>query len=252
MLRGIDTYVRSPFYKAVLGDLIGNSFFATDGEQWRSHRKVAVSMFSRNLLREAARIARDHTGLLVDVLKKSSDNRSSIEMKGLFIALTMDAFAEVAFDVKFHSIEVLRANKKPHPVATAYTLCKGRIFERLSSLFWKQEKWLTARGMLNNKREKDIMHCRKVLNEFADGVIAAKRRTAGAGGQLGADLISRFIETKRNDLSRDVRDFSTQDLKDTLLTFMFAGYDSTSALLTWTFYELCRHPQYQQKIREVL
>ena len=266
VLRGIDTYVRGPFYKAILGDLIGNSFFTADGELWRFHRKVAVSMFSRNLLREGARIARYHTGILVDALKKTSDNRSSIEIQELFIALTMDVFAEVAFDVKFHSIAA-SANKKPHPVAAAYDLCAGRLFERLSSLFWKQEKWLTTRGMLNNKRENDVIDSMKVLNEFADGVIAGKRRTADAGGQLGEDLISRFIERKRNDLSRAeresassaqieradvVRDFGTQDLKDTLLTFIAAGRDSTSALLTWTFYELCRHPQYQQKIREVL
>ena len=182
--------------------------------------------------------------LLLEVLKKASDSRSSVDLQEYFNAFMMDAFGEILFDVKFRSIEAI-ANKQPHAVAHSFQLCGVRQFQRMQSVFWKQEKWLHARSLLNSPREKDITECLKVLNEFADGVIAAKRRTAGAGGQLGADLISRFIETKRNDLSRDVRDFSTQDLKDTLLTFMFAGYDSTSALLTWTFYELCRHPQCQ-------
>ena len=35
----------------ILGDFLGNGIFASDGKQWKLHRKVASRMFSRALLR---------------------------------------------------------------------------------------------------------------------------------------------------------------------------------------------------------
>jgi cytochrome P450 len=33
-------------------------------------------------------------------------------------------------------------------------------------------------------------------------------------------------------------------------TLMLAGHETTASTLTWAFYELSKHPEYQKKIRE--
>ena len=34
-----------------------------------------------------------------------------------------------------------------------------------------------------------------------------------------------------------------------ILLFAFAGHDTTGHTLTWLLFELCRHPQYKQKLK---
>ena len=40
--------------------------------------------------------------------------------------------------------------------------------------------------------------------------------------------------------------------RDAASTFLFAGHDTTANLMTWCTYELCRNPQYQDRLRDEL
>ena len=44
-------YEKGKNVRDILGDFLGNGIFASDGKQWKLHRKVASRMFSRALLR---------------------------------------------------------------------------------------------------------------------------------------------------------------------------------------------------------
>jgi cytochrome P450 len=80
------------------------------------------------------------------------------------------------------------------------------------------------------------------------------------GKRLLDDVALRVIESRRrsgpaaNDLLLAARDeesgtgMSDQQLKDEVLTLLFAGHDTTTAALSWAWYLLARHPEVQEAL----
>ena len=52
-----DNYVKGDNFRDIFREFLGSGVFATDGKEWKLHRKVASHMFSRNLLREGTKVA---------------------------------------------------------------------------------------------------------------------------------------------------------------------------------------------------
>jgi cytochrome P450 len=64
--------------------------------------------------------------------------------------------------------------------------------------------------------------------------IAARR----ASGQRGVDILSLLLDAEDEDGSR----LSDQELRDQVMTLMFAGHDTATSTVTFMFYELARNP----------
>ena len=124
----------------------------------------------------------------------------------------------------------------------------------------------------------------KVIDAFARRVIASRRRTAGDGGELGPDLLSRFLDDaarKKEDeeaaaaakassaassqqggsrgaeaqgaeaRGAEARLGGTdEELRDVVLNFIIAGRDTTACALSWTLYELAKAPAVVAKLRD--
>jgi len=61
------------------------------------------------------------------------------------------------------------------------------------------------------------------------------------------DLLSKLINVKDNESNKGIDDYM---IISESLTFLFAGHDTTSNLLSWATYFLCKHPDIQQKLRD--
>jgi fatty acid omega-hydroxylase len=81
------------------------------------------------------------------------------------------------------------------------------------------------------------------MNNFANEVIAQRRRDSENTDKLGPDLLSRFMDCK------DPKDIpSSKELRDIVMNFLIAGRDTTACALSWTMYELARHPEVRAKV----
>jgi len=65
--------------------------------------------------------------------------------------------------------------------------------------------------------------------------IAHRRRS----GERGLDLLSLLLDATDEDGSR----LSEQELRDQVMTLLFAGHDTTTSTVTFLFYELARNPE---------
>ena len=70
-------------------------------------------------------------------------------------------------------------------------------------------------------------------------MIQRKRRTADQGSPLGPDLLSRFIDAGVS---------SDKELRDIVMNVVLAGRDTTAVSMSWTFFELTRHPEVVTRI----
>jgi cytochrome P450 len=71
-----------------------------------------------------------------------------------------------------------------------------------------------------------------------DRVIFEEIAQRRASGERGVDILSLLIDAEDEDGSR----LSDQELRDQVMTLMFAGHDTATSTVTFLFYELARNP----------
>ncbi len=71
-----------------------------------------------------------------------------------------------------------------------------------------------------------------------DGVIFAEIARRRASGERGVDILSLLLDAE----DEDGWSLSDQELRDQVMTLLFAGHDTTTSTVTFLFYELARSP----------
>jgi len=61
------------------------------------------------------------------------------------------------------------------------------------------------------------------------------------------DILSNSMEIEDEE-GKPLDPLTSGELKDELLTFLFAGHETTTVLLTWLFYNLSKYPQVEEKV----
>lgn len=101
-----------------------------------------------------------------------------------------------------------------------------------------------------------------MIDQFAATVIAGRRRGALEGGQLGPDLLSRFLDDAARKDAFDQEEGAAagaaearlrgtdKELRDIVLNFIIAGRDTTACALSWTLYELSSAPAVVARLRD--
>jgi cytochrome P450 len=74
--------------------------------------------------------------------------------------------------------------------------------------------------------------------EKLDRVIFAEIARRRASGERGVDILSLLLDASDEDGSR----LSDRELRDQVMTLLFAGHDTTTSTVTFMFYELARNP----------
>jgi cytochrome P450 len=85
-----------------------------------------------------------------------------------------------------------------------------------------------------------MIAARNRLDELVYGEIARRRRT----GERGEDLLSLLLDAGDEDGSR----LSVRQVRDEVMTLLFAGHDTTTASVCFLFYELARAPAVAERV----
>uniref|UniRef100_A0A7N0UY42 Cytochrome P450 n=1 Tax=Kalanchoe fedtschenkoi TaxID=63787 RepID=A0A7N0UY42_KALFE len=114
------------------------------------------------------------------------------------------------------------------------------VYRRYVDPIWKIKR------ALNVGSESLIKKHMKVIDDFAYGVIKAKRQQMKSMRESGEkeDILSRFLVESE----KDPENMTDRYLKDIVLNFLIAGKDSSAVTMSWFFYMLCKNPLVHEKI----
>jgi cytochrome P450 len=223
-------YLKSHLTRGILRPLFGESVFMSDGAIWRHQRHRLVAAFDAPNISTYAAVVTQCVEAMVERWRSHVESRSPIdiatEMGRLMIEITGKALFSVDLSSSAEDIRIAVA---------AYMRRYGR--PRLTDILGLHH-WLP------------------------DG---NARAAAGPIGQIDrhvADILRHRITNPplRKDLL-SVYDSggvtlpftsATQERRDQIITFLLAGYVTTSAALSWTWFLLSRHPQVEQRLHEEL
>jgi cytochrome P450 len=88
-----------------------------------------------------------------------------------------------------------------------------------------------------------MQHARKALNRVVYGEIERRRREPDADR---ADVLSALLEARDEDGSQ----LSDREVRDQVMTLLFAGHDTSTSTIAFLLYELARHPSALAKLLE--
>jgi len=239
-----ENYIKidTPITKMIGVELFGEGIFAVDGEKWRYERKVASYMFATNVLnRTMERTFLDHGEVLVRVLTDACKSKQTIDMQDLMKRYTMDSIAKIGFGVDFRSLE------KPKD---EFSIAFDRIQELIIRRAFKPVLLMRLDVMFQTGFEKEFTRCAEVLDGLVEDIIRKRKESASEisehADESWQDLLSHFMDfSKKKNESFDIK-----QARDVVMNFLIAGRDTTACLLTWTFYELARHPEMEKRIVE--
>ncbi|KAF2667506.1 cytochrome P450 [Microthyrium microscopicum] len=155
-----------------------------------------------------------------------------IQVTDDFTRLTLDTLALCAMDFRFNSFY----SEELHPFIEAmgdFLVESGQRSRRTLPAFWYRKK--------DQKFQADI----DILRKTSDDVL--KERKANPSDRK--DLLGAMLKGKDPKTGEGLSDSS---ITDNLITFLIAGHETTSGLLSFVFYQLLKHPEtYQQAQKEI-
>ncbi|KAI3456694.1 hypothetical protein Pfo_013357 [Paulownia fortunei] len=236
--KNFSNYPKGPEFRKIF-EILGDGIFNVDFELWELHRRTTLSFMSHvkfYSFLERVVWQKVETGLL-PVLDYFWNQGIDADLQDIFQRLTFDSICKLVLDYDPRSLCI----DLPYiPCEKAFNDAIEALLHRhvLPESIWKLQKWLEI------GKERKLIEAWKAFDEFIYPLIPLKE------GEQKDDfnLLSAFRKAyeEKNGSFSDSRDF----LRDTALSLMFAGRDTTSTCLTWLFWLIATNPLTETKIRE--
>ncbi|KAH6760327.1 hypothetical protein C2S52_009217 [Perilla frutescens var. hirtella] len=239
--KNFSNYPKGPEFKRIF-EILGDGIFNADFELWELHRRTTLSFFNHAefySLLERAVSQKIETGLL-PVLDYFCREGIDADLQDIFQRLTFDGICKLVLDYDPCSL----------CVEMPYIRCEKAFNDAIEALLhrhilpesvWKLQKWADI------GKEKKLREAWKDFDEFIYPCLEKTEEEENDDDDFS--LLSSFRKAykERNDASvGGCREF----LRDTALSLMLAGRDTTSACLTWLFWLISQNPSSEKKIRE--
>jgi cytochrome P450 len=197
-----------------MGDLIpllGDGLLTTDGDYHRRARRIMLPAFHREQIAAAQEVMAEEAERAVEPWR--AGERLDLYAWTRRLALRVAMRALFGFD----------------PSRSTDMAAK---FERALGFWGRAYAAQMLRGPGSPYRA--MVSARDWLDGVIFGEIERRRRS----GERGEDILSLLLDASDEDGSV----LSGQELRDQVMTLLFAGHDTTTSTVTFLFYELARNP----------
>ncbi|KAI9203738.1 cytochrome P450 [Polychytrium aggregatum] len=223
-----------------LKPITGNGLFTAndhDVEWGRAHR-ILLPAFSVRALSSSIPMMNEQTLLLVKAFKtRFQDTNTSFDVSDWMSKVTLDIVSLFGFSYKLDSI----SNAEEHPFVTNMVSLFESAMEKVKAGplngIVEQIDWVTG-GHSKSKDDKAAQFIKQTVND----VIKLHQEHP----EQYSDMCSRMLELEDPETGEKL---TPENICYQIVTFMIAGHETTSGLLTWTLYMLATHPDVELKVR---
>jgi len=222
-------YRKSALERRILSPRLRQGLVAVEGEQWERQRRTLAPSFGRKAVARLAPAMAEAAAVLVGRWRSRGD---PVDIKAEMSALALDGLARSIFH------EGLAGD--PQAVRAAMVTffeTAGRIdpFDviGLPDFVPRLTRW-RVRGLL------------RVFDVALDATIAERRLSLAAhGGDAAGDMLGVMLAAHDPESGNGL---SEAEVKGNVLTFFFAGQETTSTALTWALYLLSQSPEWAARV----
>ncbi|KAL4898965.1 hypothetical protein BDW74DRAFT_184242 [Aspergillus multicolor] len=209
----------------------GPSLISMHGETWKRWRALFNPGFNPNYLVRLAPLIADEVVVFCEQMRKKARDDCVFQLEPLTLRLTVDTICSVTLGSKLHH------QSKAHPLATA--LQRQIEWATFGTTFNPIKRYLTVRPLV-------LWYNNRLMNRFIGQEIdrAYHQQSDRPTRSVVALALKEYMKEEEGNLTQFKQLVAPQ-----LRVFLFAGRDTTSSTLLYTFYLLSRHPEALAKVR---
>lgn len=217
-----ERFAKAAQSKEDLGDLLGQGLVLSEGALWERQRQRIQPVFYMDQIA-------DYTETMVSAVEQSAGEwtgEPTVNIEDEMKALTLRILVESIFgsDIDYEGQQIRETVKGLQEPGQPRKQPIARMVPKWVPIpMWRRYK-------------QGIREMESVIETFVE----ARRGEA----EQHDDLLSRLLTST----DEDGDGMSEKLIRDELMTFLFAGHETTATALTFTWYLLSQHPEVEQKL----
>jgi cytochrome P450 len=209
----------------VFGRFQGDGLFVSDGEQWARQRRLLQSAFQPSRLRTYSATITECAATMIDRWGQHAEVDFQAEMMRLaLVVVTRALFSTSSDDVADRLAEAVAAINRWSIRELTGVFCTPR--------------WLPLLG------QSEIRRAISLVNSVMERMIDQRIRSPG----MHDDLLDRLLAA--GEPESDVRRLTRRQIRDELVTLLFAGHDTSGVAMTWTGWLLAVRGDIQKRLSD--
>ncbi len=226
------------FDKSIEGALEKVRAFSGDGlftswthePNWRKAHNILMPTFSQRVMKDYHSMMTDIAVQLIQKWARLNPDEA-VDVPADMTRLTLDTIGLCGFNYRFNSYY----RETPHPFINSMVRALDEAMHQMQRLD-VQDKL-----MIRTKRQ--FHHDIQAMFSLVDSIIAERR----SGGRDEKDLLARMLNVEDPETGEKLDD---ENIRFQIITFLIAGHETTSGLLSFAIYFLLKHPRVLEKAYE--
>ncbi len=210
-----------------LKPVVGEGLLTSEGDMWLRQRRLVAPLFHRQRVEGYAATMRQTVLELLDEWAALPPGEE-VDVAEAMSQITLSIAGKLLFGQDI--------GRKARWIGDDMVLLFRDINRRILSP-------LSLPRKVPTRQNRRVQGALDRLDDLVYGLIEERRGVA----EEHDDLLSLFMLAEDEETGRRMSD---KEIRDELLTFVIAGHDTTSNLLSWTFYLLSKHPQVRRRLKE--
>ncbi|XP_031094382.1 alkane hydroxylase MAH1-like [Ipomoea triloba] len=240
LCKNFTNYPKGPRFRKIFAPL-GDGIINTDSELWELHRKTTLPLMNHPNFRALLErnVAEKIENGLFPVLDHCAEQGFHADLQQIFERSTFDISCLQFLEVDPGTLSL--DSPGDHPFCKAIRDGVNAILYRhlLPERCWKLQKWFAGID-----REKKLSEAEEAVDQFIYPILLERDQLNKNQQQLPSNfsMLTSHIEAHRGK--------SMKFLRDTFVTLILTGGDTTGSALTWFFWLLAKNPLVESKILE--
>lgn len=228
-------FQKPPATRTILTSILGDGLVVAEGEAHRAQKKLLQPAFSVRQVKDMYPLFWTKTMELVECLRVNASDKTNLN--DLIGRTTLDIIGAGGLGLQLGTLanlsteffQAYRHAFRPSPAMQRYRL-----------LAFILPEWLL--NMLPLQRNEDLTSASGAVKKLIREALSERKRDSDNGNGNGKDIISILLNTGS---IGDVKILSNQ-----AMTILGGGHDTATSTLLWAIYEMSRHAETQEKLRD--
>lgn len=211
--------------------MFGKGLATSEGELWLRQRRLMQPQFTRQRFGSLSNMM---TAAILEELEgwPALAAGRPFDLTTQIIYISMRIFLHTLFNTGVSRQEREEVGRSSHI-----------LMNQLHYITWGSmlPKWVVLPGA---KRCNEAL---QAVNEFVFRTIDKRRRGENRTDAREDDILSLLLSARDETTGQGM---DNQQIRDEAVTLILAGYETTATTITWSLYQMCRHPEVERKLVE--